>query len=155
MANTTITVQDSTGVVLSGATVSYDVNSVAVEGTTDSNGQLVISDLAAGTYDFTAALSGYTGASVDVTVDGTTDATGTITMTAELTCATTVKSEAITLLATAAVTYTQEYIAALKVKVQAKIDASHSWEKLGWEILLLLLSTGSDKLIAYVESKLS
>jgi hypothetical protein len=155
MANTTITVQDSTGTVLSGGTVSYSVNAVTVEGTTDTNGQLVIADLAAGTYEFKASLSGYTDASVDVAVDGTTDAAGTITMAAETTSATTVKSEAITLLATAAVTYTQEYIAALKVKVQAKIDASHSWEKLGWEILLLLLSTGSDKLIAYVESKLS
>jgi uncharacterized surface anchored protein len=150
MASTTIIVQDSTGAVLSGATVSYLVNSVTVEGTTDTNGQLVIADLAAGTYTFTAVLSGYTSASVDVTVDGTTDATGTITMTAESTTAT-LKSAAATLITT---TLT-ERIAALKVTLNNKIAASHSWAKLGYMVLLALLDTGSEWAVSWVESKLS
>jgi len=81
MANTTIKVQDSTGVALSEATVSYLVNAVKIEGTTDTNGELVIAGLEAGTYTFTATLSGYTSASVEVAVTEDTNATGEITLT--------------------------------------------------------------------------
>jgi len=84
MANTTITVQNSTGTILYGVTVSYLVNAVKVEGTTDTNGQLVIAGLDAGTYTFTAAVSGYTSASVDLTIEDA-DIAGTITLTAETT----------------------------------------------------------------------
>jgi len=82
---TTITVKNSEGTVLAGATISYVVSAVTVDGTTDTAGQLAISDLEAGTYTFTATLDGYTSASVDVTVTSDADTTGTIVLTTETT----------------------------------------------------------------------
>jgi len=83
MSTTTITVKNSEGTVLSGATISYVVSTVTVDGTTDTAGQLAISDLEAGTYTFTAILDGYISASVDVTVTADADVTGTITLEGE------------------------------------------------------------------------
>ena len=148
MANTTITVQDNTGVVLSGATVSYLVNAVTVEGTTDTNGELIITGLDAGTYTFTATLSGYTSASVEVAVAADTDTAGTISMTA------TVTATIVSTVASAAVSTLTEKIAALKVKLNAKIAASHSWAKLGYLVLLAMLDTGSEWALTYVSSKI-
>ncbi|WP_169718027.1 carboxypeptidase-like regulatory domain-containing protein [Sporomusa silvacetica] len=88
MSTTTITVKNSEGTVLSGATISYVVSAVTVDGTTDTAGQLTISDLEAGTYTFTAVLDGYTSASVDVTVTADADVTGTITLEGESTLST-------------------------------------------------------------------
>lgn len=82
MATTTITVQNSEGTVLEGATISYTVSGTSVEGTTDSAGLLAIEGLEAGTYTFTATKDGYTSASTDVTVTTDADETGVITMTA-------------------------------------------------------------------------
>jgi len=148
MANTTITVQDNTGVVLSGATVSYLVNAVTVEGTTDTNGELTITGLDAGTYTFTAALNGYTSASVEVAVTDDADTAGTISMTA------TVTATIVSAVATAAASTLAEKIAALKVKLNAKIVASHSWAKLGYLVLLAILDTGSEWALTYVSSKI-
>jgi hypothetical protein len=77
-----IIVQNSTGV-LEGATVSYVYNSLACEATTDSTGVATVSGLDAGTYTFTAALTGYTSASIDLTVADDITVTGTITLTEE------------------------------------------------------------------------
>jgi uncharacterized surface anchored protein len=148
MANTTITVQDSTGVALSEATVSYLVNAVTVEGATDTNGELTIAGLEAGTYTFTAALSGYTSASTDVVVTEDADSTGTIALTATIT------STIVSAVATAAASTLTEKIAALKVKLNEKIAASHSWAKLGYLVLSALLDTGSEWALNYVASKI-
>jgi len=146
--NTIITVQDSTGVVLSGATVSYLVNAVTVEGNTDTNGELTITGLDAGTYTFTATLSGYTSTSVEVAVTDDADAAGIITMTA------TVTATIVSAVASAAVSTLAEKIAALKVKLNAKIAASKSWAKLGYLFLLAILDTGSEWALTYVASKI-
>ena len=81
MATTTITVQNNAGTVLSGATISYTVSGVAIEGTTDTNGQLEVEGLTADTYAFTASLDGYTSA----TLINETDSTVTITLEGEST----------------------------------------------------------------------
>jgi len=148
MANTIITVQDSTGVVLSGATVSYLVNAVTVESTTDTNGELIITGLDAGTYTFTATLSGYTSTSVEVVVTDAADTAGTISMTATMT------ATIVSAVASAAVSTLAEKIAALKVKLNAKIAASKSWAQLGYLVLLAMLDTGSEWALTYVSSKI-
>ncbi|SDD90482.1 SpaA isopeptide-forming pilin-related protein [Sporomusa acidovorans] len=84
MATTTITVQNTEGTTLSGVTISYAVNGITVEGTTDTNGKLVIESLPAGTYTFATALNGYTSASKDMTITDI-DAAAIITLTAETT----------------------------------------------------------------------
>jgi len=81
----TITVQDGDGNPIEGATISYTVNSATCDGTTDSNGQLAVSDLPAGTYTFEATKDGYASGAVEVTVVAAETATGTITLTAETT----------------------------------------------------------------------
>jgi len=81
MATTTITVKNSEGTILSGATVTLGGASTL----TDSNGQAIFdyTDLgfSAGTYTATTTLSGYTSANIDVIIGGTNDASGTITLT--------------------------------------------------------------------------
>jgi len=81
----TITVKDSDGNALEGVALAYTVNSSACDGTTDSNGQLAVTDLPVGTYSFAATLAGYASGSVDVTVTDGAMATGEITMTIETT----------------------------------------------------------------------
>ncbi|MBP2638687.1 MAG: hypothetical protein H6Q72_4594 [Firmicutes bacterium] len=81
----TITVLASAGTALEGAAVSYVINSATCDGTTDSNGQLSVTDLPAGTYTFTATLDSYASGTVEVTVVAAETATGTITLTAETT----------------------------------------------------------------------
>ena len=152
MSKLTITVHDSESAVLSGATVSYAVSGVTAEGTTDTAGQLEIEGLAAGTYTFTATLDGYTSASADVTLTDGTDATGTITMTKEVS----VTSVIVSAVAAVAVTTLTEKVAALKVKLNAKIAAtSNVWKKLGYQVLLIILNTGSEEAVTYVTKKLS
>ncbi|MBP2655020.1 MAG: Carboxypeptidase regulatory-like domain [Firmicutes bacterium] len=80
-----LTVTESSGTALSGVTVSYSGGS----GTTDSSGQVTFSGLTAGTYEFTAAESGYTSASVSVTAVTGSTVTGTIALTSDTTTATT------------------------------------------------------------------
>ncbi|MBP2655427.1 MAG: Carboxypeptidase regulatory-like domain, partial [Firmicutes bacterium] len=80
-----INVQDSSGTAMEGATVSYNVNAIACTGTTDTNGQLTVEELPAGTYTFTATLDGYASDTVEVTVVAGETATGTIVLTAETT----------------------------------------------------------------------
>ena len=85
MAGTaTITVNDGTNV-LEGATVSYVVNNVTCEATTDNTGVATVSGLDAGNYDFTAVLSGYASASVTLAIIDDTTTAGTISLTAETT----------------------------------------------------------------------
>ena len=89
MAGTaTITVNDGTNV-LEGATITYAVGGVSCEATTDSTGVATVEGLDAGNYDFTAALSGYTSASVTLAITDDTTTTGTISLTAESTTTTT------------------------------------------------------------------
>jgi len=80
----TITVNDGTNV-LEGATVSYVVNNVTCEATTDSTGVATVEGLDAGSYDFTATLSGYTSASVTLAITDDTTTAGTISLTKETT----------------------------------------------------------------------
>lgn len=42
----------------------------------------------------------------------------------------------------------------LKTKVQAKIDSTHSWTKIGWILTLQMLNLLGDKGISYAKSKL-
>jgi len=91
----TITVNDGTNV-LEGATISYVVNNVTCEATTDSTGVATVTGLDAGNYDFTAALSGYTSASVTLAITDDTTTTGTISLTKETTTTTTTTEEAST-----------------------------------------------------------
>ena len=89
MAGTaTITVNDGTKV-LEGATVSYVVNNVTCEATTDSTGVATVTGLDAGNYDFTAVLSGYASASVTLAIIDDTTTAGIISLTAETTTTTT------------------------------------------------------------------
>lgn len=77
-----ITVKNSTGVILPGATVSYDIAGAgAASAVSDANGLVSATDLPAGAYTFTATLTGYTSASVTVTVTDDATVTGVITMT--------------------------------------------------------------------------
>jgi len=153
MANTiTITVLDSDSAVLAGATVTLGGASTL----TDSNGQAIFNytDLgfSAGIYTATATLSGYTSASVDVVLTDGSDTTGTITMTKEATVTSTIVSA----VAAVAVTTLTEKIAALKVKLNAKIAAtSNVWKKLGYQLLLVILDTGSEWAVEYVTKKIS
>ena len=102
MAGTaTITVNDGTNV-LEGATVSYVVNNVTCEATTDSTGVATVSGLDAGNYDFTAALSGYTSASVTLAITDDTTTTGTISLTAESTTTTTEEESTVSTITDAA-----------------------------------------------------
>jgi hypothetical protein len=84
----TITVQDSSGAALEGATISYTVNAIACDGTTDENGQLTVEELPAGIYTFTAVMDGYTSNTVDVTVTAGETVIGTIALTKEETSVT-------------------------------------------------------------------
>ena len=97
----TITVNDGTNV-LEGATVSYVVNNVTCEATTDSSGAATIEGLDAGSYDFTAALSGYTSASVTLAITDDTTTTGTISLTKESTTTTTEGESTVSTIETAA-----------------------------------------------------
>ena len=152
MSKLTIGVVSSEGTVLSGATVSYAVSGVTVEGTTDTAGQLEIEGLGAGTYTFTATLDGYTSATADVTSTDSADATGTITMTKEVS----VTSVIVSAVAAVAVTTLSEKVAALQVKLNAKIAAtSNVWKKLGYQVLLVILDTGSEWAVTYVTKKIS
>ena len=80
----TITVNDGTNV-LEGVTVSYTVSNVACTATTDNTGVATIEGLEAGSYDFTAALSGYTSASITLAITDDATITGTISLTKETT----------------------------------------------------------------------
>jgi len=152
MSKLIIGVVSSESAVLSGATVSYAVSGVTAEGTTDTVGQLEIEGLAAGTYTFTATLDGYTSSTADVTLTDSADATGTITMEKEVT----VTSVIVSAVTAVAVTTLTEKVAALKVKLNAKIAAtSNVWKKLGYQVLLIILNTGSEEAVTYVTKKIS
>jgi len=84
----TITVNDGTNV-LDGVSIAYTVNSVSCTATTDSTGVATIEGLDAGSYEFTASLSGYTSASITLTVTDDATVTGTISLTKETTNTTT------------------------------------------------------------------
>jgi len=83
----TITANDGTNV-LDGVSIAYTVNSVACTATTDSTGIATIEGLDAGSYEFTASLSGYTSASITLTVTDDATVTGTISLTKETTTTT-------------------------------------------------------------------
>ncbi|MBP2657165.1 MAG: Carboxypeptidase regulatory-like domain [Firmicutes bacterium] len=76
-----ITVTDSSGTAIEGATVSYSAGSA----TTDSSGQVTFSGLAAGTYEFTATESGYTSSSVSITAVAGSTVTATISLASDTT----------------------------------------------------------------------
>jgi len=152
MSKLTITVQDSESAVLSGVAISYAVSGVTLEGTTDTTGLLEIEGLATGTYTFTATLDGYTSATADVILTDIADATDTITMNKEVS----VTSVIVSAVASVAVTTLTEKIAALKVKLNTKIAAtSNVWKKLGYQVLLVILDTGSEWAVEYVTKKIS
>jgi len=152
MSKLTITVQDSESAVLSGVAISYAVSGVALGCITDTVGQVEIEGLAAETYTFTATLDGYTSATADITLTDSADATGTITMTKEVSVASVIVSA----VAAVAVTTLTEKVAALKVKLNAKIAAtSNVWKKLGYQVLLIILNTGSEEAVTYVTKKIS
>ncbi|MBP2655023.1 MAG: Carboxypeptidase regulatory-like domain [Firmicutes bacterium] len=81
----TITVTDSSGSAMEGVVLTYTVNSVSCDATTDSVGQATVEGLEAGTYIFTATMDGYSSNTVDVTVVAGSTVTGTITLTVETT----------------------------------------------------------------------
>lgn len=84
-----ITVQDSSGNALEGASVAYTADGTTNTKTTDSSGLVEITGLAAGTYTFTGSMSGYADNSVELTSsDDTTEVDGTIALTAESTTTT-------------------------------------------------------------------
>jgi len=99
----TISVNDGTNV-LEGATVSYVVNNVTCEATTDSTGVATVTGLDAGNYDFTAALSGYTSASVTLAITDDATTAGTINLTAETTTTTTEGESTVSTISDAATT---------------------------------------------------
>ncbi|MBP2646200.1 MAG: putative invasin [Firmicutes bacterium] len=104
MAGTaTITVNDGTNV-LEGAIITYAVGGVSCEATTDSTGVATVTGLDAGNYDFTAALSGYTSASVTLAITDDTTTTGTISLTAETTTTTTEGESTVSTISDAATT---------------------------------------------------
>ena len=108
--------------------------------------------MAAGTYTFTATLDSYTSSTADVTLTDSADATGTITMTKEVS----VTSVIVSAVAAVAVTTLTEKIAALKVKLNTKIAAtSNVWKKLGYQVLLVILDSGSEWAVEYVTKKIS
>ena len=76
-----IKVQDSAGTALADVTIDYTVNSLAVDSFTDSNGQVTVSDLEAGNYNFKASLDGYDSNSISVAIAAGVTAAGTIALT--------------------------------------------------------------------------
>ena len=77
MAKLTVTVQNTSGVTLEKANVSYEYGSVTGVVATDTAGVATVSGLPAGEYKVTGSISGYTAQSVDITI-GTEDISVTI-----------------------------------------------------------------------------
>jgi len=140
----TITVKDSDGNALEGVALAYTVNSATCDGETDSNGQLTVSDLPAGTYSFAATLSGYASGSVDVTVVAAETATGTITLTAE---STTTEGES-----TVSTTTTDVSSAAETAAITSVISSVTSGATEFLERLFTLGDTEADRLEAEIKT---
>jgi len=96
-----IIVNDGTNI-LEGVTIDYVVSNMSCTATTDSTGVATIEGLDAGSYEIKATLSGYTSASITLTVTDDTTVTGTISLTKETTTTTEEESTVSTSTTTAA-----------------------------------------------------
>jgi len=82
-ASLTVTVEDQDGAAVPNLTLSFSPSVTAAK--TDSNGQTVVNNIAPGTYNVTASLSGYTSDSGSVTIAVGADATLSLVITKEAT----------------------------------------------------------------------
>jgi len=165
----TITVQNSTETVLSGATVSVTISYVTTTATTGTDGTATFSDLAVGSQTFTATLDGYTSNTVDVTVEAGNTVTGTITLVATTASAVTsvitaVLSELSDLISDAST----EAVATVITELENEIDTTSSlWVKIRDNlekavlvsiksiVISTLVSALTDKIESYLEKVLA
>lgn len=151
MASIKVTVTDSAAAVLSGATVTAG----PITGTTGTDGTVTLEGLTSGTaIAVSAALSGYATGSASVTPLDSAVQEVSIALTAESTDTTATTSEVVSAVASVAVEAVTSELETLKAKVQAKIDSTHSWTKIGWMITLKILEVMGDQGISYAKSKL-
>jgi hypothetical protein len=151
MASIKVTVTDSAAAVLSGVTVTAGT----VTGTTGTDGTVTLEGLTAGTaIAVKAALSGYTDGTATVTpADGSVQEVS-IALTAEATDTSSAVTAVASVIAPVVVEAVTSELDTLKTKVQAKIDSTHSWTKIGWILTLQILNVLGDKGISYAKSKL-
>jgi len=114
-----ITVTNSTGTALEGATVTYTVSAVSCTATTDSTGLATIEGLAAGNYDFAATLAGYASGSATLAVADDTTVTGTIVLATDTTTTTTEGESTVSTSTTDAITAAAEAAAITSLTTSA------------------------------------